>query len=607
MKKVLYFLSFLVVVWGASFYFYPRDKFHLIQAEDKQIFRSLNGLVKALNESKTPVEKDVDFYAGNFHDSGIPEVKNPQHTNVLWLGGKEAIIAEPLEGYDYIFTSTPDLQVFMEKYGIKSYFLPMFVYDDGQQLKRECLLWNAAHPCYWVVIGDMPNFKQYLEHHHVNYKSYAKADMDTVLQLHDDFHHITGIASNEDLYEFSSIDVTPLYFEAALQNIPIIVYKRAEIFNLASLFFNDTIQSFTLADSIPALFDNINDTSNAKSLVEKFYTQEMAKERVLSVFRKKDFIVPAIKDWITFWVMSKPLETYSGDFVLARDLSDALAPYFKHNFVTFFSSILKYFGEVNVYMRGVISFSQKDILKNRLSILYLVYPAVDKFYTDNFEISLDDYIASIKDEFSLFDGVIAASDTVAQALNNVGIKAYYLPQFTNTKKFYPDFREDLQSDVLFVGTYYFNRPSVPTLLNNGIKVDIYGPNWGNLAKAPFIDNRVLRRYYSSAKIVLNDTRPDMKQLNFISNRIFDATACGAFVISDYVPEVEKVYGDSVPMWRTEAELVSLVRYYLAPEHEAERKEKAERAKKITLDNFTKEIAAQKFMNIVKGIKNKQGI
>ena len=95
-----------------------------------------------------------------------------------------------------------------------------------------------------------------------------------------------------------------------------------------------------------------------------------------------------------------------------------------------------------------------------------------------------------------------------------------------------------------------------------------------------------------AKIVLNDTRPDMKQLNFISNRIFDASACGALVISDYVKEIEDIYGDSIPMWKSGEELVELVRYYLDPKNEQERIEKAKKARDITLNNFTVENAAK---------------
>ena len=60
------------------------------------------------------------------------------------------------------------------------------------------------------------------------------------------------------------------------------------------------------------------------------------------------------------------------------------------------------------------------------------------------------------------------------------------------------------------------------------------------------------------------------------------------------------------MWKSEEELVALVKYYLAPEHEEERKEKAKRAREITLKNFTAEMAAKKFHQIITEIKHQKG-
>ena len=149
----------------------------------------------------------------------------------------------------------------------------------------------------------------------------------------------------------------------------------------------------------------------------------------------------------------------------------------------------------------------------------------------------------------------------------------------------------------------FYRTAVPALLKRGIKVDVYGPNWPQgIAKADYADNQILRKYYSSAKIVLNDTREGMKQFGFISNRIFDASACGTLVISDYMPEIEQIYGDSVPMYRSEDELYHLVKYYLT--HDKERIEKAQKAQEITLRNFTAEKAAIQFIDIINQLKNK---
>ena len=184
-----------------------------------------------------------------------------------------------------------------------------------------------------------------------------------------------------------------------------------------------------------------------------------------------------------------------------------------------------------------------------------------------------------------------ASQKLAEQLRAKGSPAHYIPQFTDTARFYPDFEESLKSDVLFVGANTFYRTAVPFLKQRGIAVDVYGPKWPiGTAKANYADNRILRKYYSSAKIVLNDTREGMKRFGFISNRIFDATACGTLVISDYMPEIEAAYGDAVPMYKNKEELAGLLRYYLT--HEEERQALAAKARRITLEKFTNAAAAR---------------
>jgi spore maturation protein CgeB len=260
---------------------------------------------------------------------------------------------------------------------------------------------------------------------------------------------------------------------------------------------------------------------------------------------------------------------------------------------------------VFIYLRGGRVLHENLIKKDSVSLLFLFYSLAD----DKQDITdIRGYIQQFLGEFNHVDAVATASEALANALKNYDIDAYYIPQFTNPKKFYLDYTEALKSEVLFVGNYSAYRQAVPTLLKENIPLSIYGDAWPEgVAKERYIDNRILRKYYSSAKIVLNDTRADMRKLGFISNRIFDATACGTLVISDYMKEIEEIYGDAVPMWKTTDELIALVKYYLDPVHEAERLDKAKRAREITLQNFTSDIAAQKFQAIIDDVKKKKGL
>lgn len=203
--------------------------------------------------------------------------------------------------------------------------------------------------------------------------------------------------------------------------------------------------------------------------------------------------------------------------------------------------------------------------------------------------------ANLDDDWQNFDVIAVASPAYAAELNRAGIKAVYVPQFTNPEKFYPAPDPALASDILFVGSNWHDRTSLRYALEAGFTVAVYGYNWQGIVppemyKAPYIANIELNRYYSSAKIVLNDHRPDMKDFGFVNNRIYDATAAGALVISDYMPEIETAYGDAVPMYKNKEELAGLLRYYLT--HEEERQALAAKARRITLEKFTNAAAAR---------------
>ena len=172
--------------------------------------------------------------------------------------------------------------------------------------------------------------------------------------------------------------------------------------------------------------------------------------------------------------------------------------------------------------------------------MYIAYPS----FEDNFGIETikdtDDYISDIKHKVRQgIDIVISASYHFTEELKKRGIDAYYVPQFTNSDKFYPDFHQELKSDVFFVGVNTHYRKAWKYLKEAGIDITIYGPYYPEgISKGDYLDNRLLGKYYSSAKIVLNDTRDGMKKYGFIGNRIFDASASGALVISDYMKEIE---------------------------------------------------------------------
>ena len=107
------------------------------------------------------------------------------------------------------------------------------------------------------------------------------------------------------------------------------------------------------------------------------------------------------------------------------------------------------------------------------------------------------------------------------------------------------------------------RPAVADALAAGLRPAIYGSGWEGLVDpelvvADYLANEELPAVYSSAGVLLSDHWGTMRAWGFVSNRLFDALACGTPVISDHLPEVHDLFGDAVPTYRSPEELRKLV-------------------------------------------------
>lgn len=288
-----------------------------------------------------------------------------------------------------------------------------------------------------------------------------------------------------------------------------------------------------------------------------------------------------------------------GDFFLAQDLRKGLEKLgykvdyrFRENY-----GDLKLGNAGNIiYFKGYYNFDHLPAAQNlndgRKRILYLYY--VEGLHTEI--LAEADVLASASRKFI---------EDVAMPANH---PAVYVPQFTNPDRFKPASKEpDKANRVLFVGSDNsgFGRKSVDYAVLAGAELSVFGKFWEKslppeILKGQFIENDDLYKYYAGADIVLNDHREDMRYYGFVSNRIYDVTASGGFVLTDYLPEIEEVYGDSVATYKDYYEFKEKLEYYLA--HPEERQAMAQKAREITLKNFTNLKVAQIFDGILKNIK-----
>jgi spore maturation protein CgeB len=165
-----------------------------------------------------------------------------------------------------------------------------------------------------------------------------------------------------------------------------------------------------------------------------------------------------------------------------------------------------------------------------------------------------------------------------------------LHQATDPERFKPD-RIGPRHEPLFVGnSRKVHRRIVDDLADTTHELAVYGRDWTrDLIDPRFvagenIPNRKLNRYYSSAAIVLNDHWEDMQAHGFLSNRLYDASACGAFVASDHVEGIEAEFDGAIQTYATRDELAELVARFLAAP--AERQRRGEHARAVVLERHT---------------------
>ena len=195
------------------------------------------------------------------------------------------------------------------------------------------------------------------------------------------------------------------------------------------------------------------------------------------------------------------------------------------------------------------------------------------------------------ESYERYDHVFVASDLFAARMaERVAVAVTSLHQATDPERLRPE-PGGPHHELLFVAnSRMVHRRIVDDLAGTSHDLAIYGSNWTpelvdpRFVKGDVVGSADLARYYGAADIVLNDHWDDMLAEGFISNRIYDALASGAFVISDACLGIDVEFDGAVPTYRTRAELEELIARYL--EDPDERRRLAARGRDIVLDRHT---------------------
>lgn len=201
-------------------------------------------------------------------------------------------------------------------------------------------------------------------------------------------------------------------------------------------------------------------------------------------------------------------------------------------------------------------------------------------------------------ECDAFDLICVASARFAERLRRqTRTRVEVLEQATDPQVFFPDPDPAFAHELVFVGnSRLVRRRLLADLLPTERDLAVWGSRWEGLIDARFVAGDFLtqddvRKAYSSAAIVLNDHWDDMRQEGFVSNRVYDAVACGALVISDHLDELSQRFGDAVVTYETREELRALIDRFLARPDERERRGREGRRLVLAEHTFSRRVDA----------------
>ena len=221
----------------------------------------------------------------------------------------------------------------------------------------------------------------------------------------------------------------------------------------------------------------------------------------------------------------------------------------------------------------------------------------------------------IIDTSPFYHHIFCQGTEAIKLLNTAGIKgAHWLPMAcdpdlhrsvelsTETKKQYGN-------DLVFVGSYYPNRAELFQKLTD-FDLGIWGPGWEKLKsdsplrrflKKEQVKPETWLKIYSAGKIVLATHYQDPENrfpVYQASPRIFEALACGAFVITDNQRDVILLFkgGEHLVYYDNPDDLIEKIKYYL--NHPSERERIALQGREEVLKNHTYEHRIEKLLSVV---------
>jgi len=208
-----------------------------------------------------------------------------------------------------------------------------------------------------------------------------------------------------------------------------------------------------------------------------------------------------------------------------------------------------------------------------------------------------------------------------EALRAQNHNVFYMPHSYDPERHHPPeglVDGEYRHQVFFMGALYEERKALFQALAEidlglDIELDIYTTSMDRKGRVTGgMQNDELVRHYWGSDIVLspNRTTKDYFQQTQIEEaayslgpRVYEVAACGAFQLTDPSrPELEEVFGETIPVYHNPEELAEQIRYFTerAVEREDWVDEARERVAPCTFENRAREIFLPKIEEVFGG-------
>lgn len=214
-----------------------------------------------------------------------------------------------------------------------------------------------------------------------------------------------------------------------------------------------------------------------------------------------------------------------------------------------------------------------------------------------------------------YDRIFCQGTEAIELFSQAGIQgAVWLPMACAPEYHRPvtlsaDEKKQFGNDLVFVGSFYPNRLKLLEQLA-GFDLGIWGPGWDRLPqdsalrqsiRGNHVKPEVWVKIYSASKIVLAPHFHDPGKRFLVyqaSPKIFEALACGAFIISDMQRDVLSLFkrGTHLECFTDAADLIEKINYYLA--NPADREKIARQGRQEAVCKHTYRERIEKLISIV---------